>query len=290
MTYNVSSFALDPRALERLRTDAGAAPEKAVRDASKQFEVMFVNMLMKSMRDAAPQDGPFDSDQTRMYTSMLDQQLAQSMASKGVGLADIMARQLSKTTTPAADAVAPAAARVATDKAVSTEPDPQPPTVRRNARARRFIDKMWPHAVEASRATGIPPQFILGQAALESGWGTREIRTSDGRSTHNLFGIKAGRSWSGHTSNAGTTEYAQGTKQRTVEKFRSYASYAEAFRDYANVLKSNPRYAQALQAGADPAAFARGLQKAGYATDPAYASKLTRVIMSSALRQGLSAA
>jgi peptidoglycan hydrolase FlgJ len=290
MTYNVSSFALDPRALERLRTDAGAAPEKAVRDASKQFEVMFVNMLMKSMRDAAPQDGPFDSDQTRMYTSMLDQQLAQSMASKGVGLADIMARQLSKTTTPAADAVAPAAAPVATDKAVSTEPDPPPPTVRRNARARRFIDKMWPHAVEASRATGIPPQFILGQAALESGWGTREIRTSDGRSTHNLFGIKAGRSWNGHTSNAGTTEYAHGTKQRAIEKFRSYGSYAEAFRDYANVLKSNPRYAQALQAGADPAAFARGLQKAGYATDPAYASKLTRVIMSSALRQGLSAA
>jgi flagellar protein FlgJ len=294
MTYNISSFALDPRALERLRTDAGAAPEKAVRDASKQFEVMFVNMLMKSMRDAAPQDGPFDSDQTRMYTSMLDQQLAQSMASKGVGLADIMARQLTKTTTPAADAVTPGATRATADatadKTVATEPDPAAPTVRRNARARRFIDKMWPHAVEASRATGIPPHFILGQAALESGWGTREIRTSDGRSTHNLFGIKASRSWNGHTSNAGTTEYAQGTKQRAVEKFRSYASYAEAFRDYANVLKSNPRYAQALQAGADPAAFARGLQKAGYATDPAYASKLTRVIMSSALRQGLSAA
>jgi flagellar protein FlgJ len=294
MTYNPSSLALDPRTLERLRTDAGAAPEKAVRDASKQFEVMFVNMLMKSMRDAAPQDGPFDSDQTRMYTSMLDQQLAQSMASKGIGLADIMARQLTKTTTPAADAVTsgatPATAPATADKTAATEPDPAPPTVRRNARARRFIDKMWPHAVEASRATGIPPQFILGQAALESGWGAREIRTSDGRSTHNLFGIKAGRSWTGSTSNAGTTEYSQGTKQRAVEKFRSYSSYAEAFRDYANVLKSNPRYAQVLQAGGDPAAFAQGLQKAGYATDPGYASKLTRVIMSSTLRQGLSAA
>jgi flagellar protein FlgJ len=290
MTYNLDSLALDPRALERLRADAGAAPEKAVRDASKQFEVMFVNMLMKSMRDAAPQDGPFDSDQTRMYTSMLDQQLAQTMASKGIGLADVMARQLTKTTTPSANPVTPGTAQTTTDKTASTEADPARPTVRRNARARRFIDKMWPHAVEASRATGIPPQFILGQAALESGWGAREIRTSDGRSTHNLFGIKAGRSWTGQTSSTGTTEYAQGTKQRAVEKFRSYGSYAEAFRDYANLLKNNPRYAQALQAGADPAAFAQGLQKAGYATDPAYASKLTRVIMSSALRQGLSAA
>ncbi len=290
MTYNPGSLALDPRTLERLRVDAGTAPEKAVRDASKQFEVMFVSMLMKSMRDAAPQDGPFDSDQTRMYTSMLDQQLAQSMASKGIGLADIMARQLTKTTTPSADPVAPETSQTTADKAAATETDPAPPIVRRNARARRFVDKMWPHAVEASRATGIPPQFILGQAALESGWGTREIRTSDGRPTHNLFGIKAGRAWSGQTSSAGTTEYAQGTKQRAVEKFRSYNSYAEAFRDYANVLKNNPRYAQALQAGADPAAFAQGLQKAGYATDPAYASKLTRVIMSSAMRQGLSAA
>ena len=289
MTYNPASLALDPRTLERLRSDASAAPDKAVRDASKQFEVMFVNMLMKSMRDAAPQNGPFDSDQTRMYTSMLDQQLAQSMASKGIGLADVMARQLTKTTTPVTDSVTPDAAKVTPDKAASIEQDPAPPTVRRNARARRFIDKMWPHAVEASRATGIPPQFILGQAALESGWGTREIRTSDGRATHNLFGIKAGRSWTGSTSNAGTTEYSQGTKQRSVEKFRSYDSYAEAFRDYANLLKSNPRYAQALQAGGDPAAFAQGLQKAGYATDPAYASKLTRVIMSSTLRQGLSA-
>ncbi len=292
MTYNLPSLALDPRGLERLRADAGATPDKAVREASKQFEVMFVNMLMKGMRDAAPQDGPFDSDQTRMYTGMLDQQLAQAMANRGIGLADVMARQLSRTTTASTDNMAaiPQSPQQTTPKTATGESDPSPPVVRRNARARRFVDKMWPHAVEASRATGIPPQFILGQAALESGWGTREIRSTDGRPTHNLFGIKAGRSWSGQTSSTGTTEFVQGAKQRSVEKFRSYSSYAEAFRDYANMLKSNPRYAQALEAGHDPAAFARGLQQAGYATDPAYASKLTRVIMSSAMRQGLSSA
>jgi peptidoglycan hydrolase FlgJ len=290
MTYNPASLALDPRNLERLRSDAGKAPEKAVREASKQFEVLFVNMLLKSMREAAPQNGPLDSDQTRLYTGMLDQQLAQTMSARGIGLADIMARQLTRGGTPPSGATtAPEAPQRASDPAPAAEADPTPPTVRRNARARRFIDKMWPHAVEASRATGIPPHFILGQAALESGWGTREIRGANGQPTHNLFGIKAGRSWGGQTSSTATTEFVRDVKQRTIAKFRSYESYAEAFRDYANLLKNNPRYARALEAGNDPAAFARGLQQAGYATDPAYASKLTRVITSSVLRQSLSA-
>lgn len=290
MTYNPGSLALDPRGLERLRTDAGKAPEKAIHDASKQFEVLFVNMLMKSMREASPQNGPLDSDQTRMYTGMLDQQLAQAVSARGIGLAEVMARQLSRGGTPPVDATGSSEApRKLSEAAPPAEADPAAPTVRRNARARRFIDKMWPHAVEASRATGIPAQFILGQAALESGWGTREIRGADGQPTHNLFGIKASRSWKGNTSSNATTEFVQGAKQRVVEKFRSYESYAEAFRDYANMLKNNPRYAQALEAGNDAAAFARGLQQGGYATDPAYASKLTRVIMSSAMRDGLSA-
>jgi len=201
-----------------------------------------------------------------------------------------MARQLTRGGTASGDATAaPTAPQKSSEASSAAETDPAPPTVRRNARARRFIDKMWPHAVEASRTTGVPPHFILGQAALESGWGTREIRGANGEPTHNLFGIKAGRTWNGRSSSNGTTEFVQGVKQRTVEKFRSYESYADAFRDYANLLKNNPRYAKALEAGSDPAAFARGLQQAGYATDPAYASKLTRVITSSMLRQSLSA-
>jgi flagellar protein FlgJ len=290
MTYNPASLALDPRGLERLKADAGSAPDKAVRDAAKQFEVLFVNMLLKSMRDAAPQDGPLDSEQTRMYTGMLDQQLSQTMAGRGLGLAEVMARQLTRGAAVSPESASPAAQVKSTPEA-SPAPEPMPaaPAVGRNARARRFVDKMWPHAVEASRATGIPPHFILGQAALESGWGAREIKGADGRATHNLFGIKAGRSWTGQTSNTSTTEFANGVKQRVVDKFRSYSSYADAFRDYAKLLKNNPRYAQALEAGQDPAAFARGLQSAGYATDPAYASKLTRVITSSVMRQSLSA-
>lgn len=138
-----------------------------------------------------------------------------------------------------------------------------------------------PHALEASQTTGVPARFMLGQAALESGWGKREIRAADGTPSHNLFGIKAGSNWKGPVVETVTTEYVNGVAQKSVEKFRAYASYADAFRDYANLLSSNPRYAgvmaQAAQ-GMNAEGFAQGLQRAGYATDPNYADKLSRII------------
>lgn len=137
------------------------------------------------------------------------------------------------------------------------------------------------HAQEASQATGIPARFMLGQAALESGWGKREIRAADGTPSHNLFGVKAGGSWKGAVVETVTTEYVNGVAQKSVERFRAYDSYADAFRDYANLLRGNPRYAgvmaQAAQ-GMNADGFAHGLQRAGYATDPNYADKLSRII------------
>ena len=288
-----AALALDPRGLERLRSQAGTSPEKAVREASKQFEVLFVNMLLKSMREAAPQNGPLDSEQTRMYTGMLDQQLAQAMAARDIGLADVMAKQLMRTKAAAVDPAAAlgGAARIRDGAAVKPAANLAAiaPPVGPTSKASDFINRMWPHAVEAAKATGLPPHFIIGQAALESGWGAREIKAPDGSATHNLFGVKAGRSWGGETAATKTTEFVDGVKQRVVDKFRSYASYAEAFMDYANLLKSNPRYSAVLEAGNDVKAFAQGLQKAGYATDPAYAAKLQRIITGSVMRQGLSA-
>jgi flagellar protein FlgJ len=218
-----------------------------------------------------------------------------------------MAKQLSKGSgTPAAEAAgvtapplnlnggaprnlqtpgATAIERASASNLVTDTAPPSGPT----AKAKEFINRMWPHAVDAAKATGIPAHFILGQAALESGWGTREIKAADGSTTHNLFGVKAGRSWDGDTAAIKTTEFVKGVKQKVVDKFRQYSSYADAFKDYANLLKSNPRFASVLQAGNDPAAFAKGLQKAGYATDPAYAAKLQRIITSSVMREGLSA-
>jgi flagellar protein FlgJ len=143
--------------------------------------------------------------------------------------------------------------------------------------ARDFVARVWPDAVEASRATGIPAQFMVAQAALETGWGRAEPRLADGRPSHNLFGIKAGRSWNGAVAEAATTEYVDGVAQRQTERFRAYGSYTESFRDYAKLLTSSPRYAGVVGTQS-PTAFAHGLQRAGYATDPQYADKLTRII------------
>ncbi|MFZ3288720.1 MAG: flagellar assembly peptidoglycan hydrolase FlgJ, partial [Telluria sp.] len=143
---------------------------------------------------------------------------------------------------------------------------------------RAFQDKLGAHADEASRATGIPAKFMLGQAALESGWGKREIRNADGSASHNLFGIKAGPGWKGKVASAVTTEYVNGVPHTRVEKFRAYDSYADSFKDYAKLISNNPRYEKVLAAAGDASSFAHGLQKAGYATDPLYAAKLTRII------------
>ena len=154
------------------------------------------------------------------------------------------------------------------------------------ASPKEFVDRVWSHAVEASRSTGIPPHFLVAQAALESGWGKSEIRRADGSSSFNLFGVKAGKNWDGGVVEVATTEYVGGRAIRANEKFRSYGSYAEAFQDYANLLRSNPRYGNVMgsQSGTE---FAKRLQQAGYATDPAYADKLARIINGPTLRQAL---
>lgn len=286
------SLAVDTRGLDDLRLRARNNPETALKDAAKQFEVLFMNMLLKSMRDTVPQEGLFDSEQTRFYTSMLDQQLSEKLSTRGIGLADIMVRQLQRQApaVPAADAGSvngvngvEGAGGAAAPAPAGALPRPAAPV----GDARAFVNRMWPEAAEASRATGIPAHFIIGQAALESGWGAREIRGADGSPSHNLFGIKAGRGWQGRSVEVTTTEYTDGVPRKTVERFRAYDSYAAAFEDYARLLRTSPRYAGVIEGSRDAASFARALQQAGYATDPAYADKLTRVINGSVLRQSL---
>lgn len=147
-----------------------------------------------------------------------------------------------------------------------------------SAHANAFIEKLAPAAEAASRETGIPAHFILSQVALESGWGKSEIRTPGGARTHNVLGVKAGDGWTGPTVHAYTTEYVHGRPQHVREEFRVYGSYKEALKDYANVLTSNTRYASALRNSNSAAGFANGMQRAGYATDPHYASKLLAII------------
>jgi flagellar protein FlgJ len=280
-----SKFALDVQGVNQLKLDAKQSSPEALKQAAQQFEAVFMNMLMKSMREATPQDGMFDSEQTRMYTSMLDQQLTQRMASRGIGLADVMVRQLSTAIgIPAAGEAEVPGTDATTQGMPLNAPAPAQPLpagVRNSdapAHVEAFVQRVLPHAQEASASTGIPARFMMGQAALETGWGRTEIRGADGQNSHNLFGIKAGGSWRGRTVDIVTTEYVNGKPQKQVDTFRAYDSYADSFRDYANLLRSNPRYQNVIAQGQDAAGFAQGLQQAGYATDPKYAQKLMGVI------------
>jgi flagellar protein FlgJ len=293
-------FALDVQGVDNLKLQAKQASPDALKNAAQQFEAVFMNMLLKSMRETTSQDGMFDSEQTRMYTSMLDQQLAQNMASRGVGLADVMVRQLTLAQTAAAQAVAgetgglplnperalpldgaralplnapagPVSYPLAPGAAAPASSDVP-------AHVGDFVQRMLPHAQSASAATGIPAQFMVSQAALETGWGRQAIRGADGADSHNLFGIKAGGGWKGRTVDIVTTEYVGGKPVKQVDTFRAYDSYADAFKDYASLLRGNARYQNVIAQGGDAAGFAQGLQQAGYATDPAYARKLQGVI------------
>ena len=292
------SLAVSAQSLDSLRAQAKQSPEKALKAAAQQFETVFMNMMLKSMREATPQEGMFDSEQTKMFTGMLDQQLAQNMSSRGIGLADIMARQLSKSVTPGAAPSLPAkspaklpgnapgvfanmpvpqskALPVLTPNALT--PNAVPSAYSENFQ-QGFVQRMTPQALQASQETGVPAPLMLGQAALESGWGRREIRLPDGSNSYNLFGIKAGGNWNGKVAEVTTTEYRSGLPHKQVEKFRAYGSYAEAFSDYAHMLSNNPRYASVVQDGQGATAAAHALQRAGYATDPNYADKLVKVM------------
>ncbi|MDC8759321.1 flagellar assembly peptidoglycan hydrolase FlgJ [Janthinobacterium fluminis] len=284
-----SKTAFDLKGMNDLRQSAKANEPDALKTAATQFEALFLNMMMKSMREATPQDGIMDSQQSKMYTSMLDQQTSQNLAKRGTGLADVLIRQLSQVgAAPAADAEAAsprAASMAAALEAFRQQQGAGAPAVKPAAGAggqaphvRAFQEKLGGHAEEASRATGIPAKFMLGQAALESGWGKREIKGRDGVASNNLFGIKAGPEWKGKVAEAVTTEYVNGVPQTRTEKFRAYDSYADSFKDYAKLLTNNKRYEKVLASAGDASSFAHGLQRAGYATDPHYASKLTRII------------
>ena len=191
---------------------------------------------------------------------MLDQQFSQSMASRGVGLADIMVKQLSRSMGVQARGDASAA--------INPAPSPQ----------LGFVNRMLPYALAVSQTSGVPTQLMLGQAALESGWGKREIQMADGSNSYNLFGIKANANWQGKVAEVMTTEYKNGVAHAETAKFRAYSSYAEAFQDYANLMSKNPRYGEVLQQNSDVTEMAQAIQDAGYATDPKYAEKLVKVM------------
>jgi peptidoglycan hydrolase FlgJ len=341
-----NSLAIDGSALNGLKNAKSDSPE-AIRAVARQFEGVLMNMMLKSMRDTVPQDGITDNEQSKMFMGMLDQQLTTQLSQKGMGLTEVLVRQLSKfspkpaeeadksktqlhdtknnlvnglsSSNPSSgkavlmqaaqkireayqqwDATTPETSKTDDDTAWARGIQELPPLIeeaQQNVqnlvvpqaplttamrevanKTQQFIQRMLPHAQAASNGSGIPAKFMVGQAALESGWGKHEIKTSTGQNSHNLFGIKADASWKGKVANSVTTEYVNGVKETRVEKFRAYDSYSDAFKDYAKLISQNPRYEQAMNNTHDASAYAHALQRAGYATDPQYGKKLTQVL------------
>ena len=282
-------FALDVQGLDHLRNSAHLDPHSGLKEASKQFEALFLQMMLKSMRAAVPKSELSSNSQTELYTEMLDQQWAQSLSGKGIGLAEQLTRQLSGYTTQQNPELA--AATTAFLDLPPSRPSPFASPAfdawkRREVsgasndapdHVQAFIARLSAPAQSAARNSGVPAELILAQAALETDWGRRTLTTAQGADSHNLFGIKAGSSWQGATTQVMTTEYTDAQAQKQVEAFRVYPNDEAAFSDYARLMRSRPGYAAVRNASDAPQA-AVALQQGGYATDPRYAQKLISVM------------
>jgi peptidoglycan hydrolase FlgJ len=275
-----TTLATDTRSIDSLRASAARDPKTAIKEAARQFEALFMQQLMKSMREATMASGMLDNEGSKLGTEMLDSHLSTQMTGLPGGLADAIARQLERQMGGTADSAGtvPAKATPPSAAEVPAAGAQAAPVAKVSQTQTEFLHKHLNAALAAQSQTGIPATFMVAQAAHETGWGQRHIKNADGTPSHNLFGIKAGANWSGPVAEITTTEMVGGQARKVTAKFRAYGSDAESFADYAKLMKDSPRYAQAVASAGSAQGFAQGLQRAGYATDPAYADKLTRVI------------
>jgi len=332
-----SKLYTDLAQLNTLKAKADTDKNAALQEVAQQFEQMFMNMMLKSMREASnsfSEDSYFNSSETQFFQSMLDQQMTTDLATQGngIGLADVIVRQLGGTpgtealqqeapgmTQAQTDAmqlrrvlaqtydesasvaaaavlsramqvdensdkasqvsmsqmvekVADAVKALTTSEAAAALPD-------RFESPQEFVEKLLPLAEEMAPELGVDPRVLLAQSALETGWGKHVTRDqSTGQPSYNLFNIKAGGSWSGDSVGVRTLEYKDGIPAPEQAQFRAYANYAESFRDYVDFLKTSSRYQQALAQADNPVRYLQELQAAGYATDPEYANKISRIM------------
>ncbi len=268
---STSGLAADPTALNALRYGAGKGNEKAaLKEAAKQFESLFMRELIKSMREATQKSGLMDGEGSDLGTDLLDQQFSVQLSGLPGGLSEAIERQLGKQMQ-----------NNAADNAGALPVGGEASTVGRASAGPRqagFVEQHSQAAAAVARESGIPASYMIGQAGHETGWGRSEIRHADGTPSHNLFGIKATGGWKGKVAEITTTEYINGEPRKVTAKFRAYDSYADSFRDYASLIGNSPRYDKVMDQIGSVQGFATGLQKAGYATDPQYAAKLSRAI------------
>lgn len=286
---------------------------EAMRQVAQQFESIFLNIVLKSMRDSNAvfaQGNYLQSNEMEFHQQNFDNQLSLSLSQRGgLGLADVLYEQMmgqygaagTARETRSGDAPAlkagedsaqknPGVQRVLEELGIAPSAQSsagKPATGARIESPEDFVKTLYPIAEEVADSIGVDPRVLLAQSALETGWGRKMIAMPDGSNSHNLFGIKADSRWSGAETVAMTHEVHEERSLTQNARFRSYASYEESFRDYVKFLQENPRYQEALGSGHDADAFTRELQKAGYATDPVYAKKITGVMNSAIMQNSL---
>ena len=288
--------------LAELKHQAREDQAGATAKVARQFESLFVQMMVKQMRQASFGGGIFDSDRTRFYQDMYDQQLAVHLSEQGgIGLSEVMNRQLGGQTeapqvslgglepywrTPVASALRAAVDSAAETTQVESTPSSVPAAIDIES-PEHFVRELWDAAQAAAEEIGLPVEALLAQAALETGWGRHVMSAADGVSSHNLFGIKADQRWQGGSVRQETLEFESGVAVKRRERFRSYASFEQSFQDYVDFVKASPRYEEAVSRSNEPASYFQALQEAGYATDPAYADKILRVMQGPEMRSAL---
>lgn len=299
LSANNANVYTDFNGLANLKTQARQESPEALKEVAKQFESIFLGMVLKGMRDAKLADGIMDSDQSRFFRDMYDKQLSIHLAGDpGIGLADLIVKQLSPDQSPAVETnkgieayrnrpvitnslvkksdtavVSDSETAITNDNAAALKTGKELPITS----VEQFVKRLWPYAEQAGNELGVDPKILLAQSALETGWGGSVIRQSDGKSSHNLFNIKADRSWKGEQTKVNTLEFKQGVALKKREGFRTYSSYQESFHDYVRFIKTNPRYSNALKHVGKAERYMQELGQAGYATDPKYAEKVIKI-------------
>jgi len=278
------ALAVDGRALNSLKAQASQGDAQATKDATleaaKQLESLFMRELIKSMREATMKSGLLEGAEGNLASDLFDQQLSVQMAGQPGGLAEAIQRQLSRQLGGDGQTTLVPGSTLSMDVALRKAAPADNPRAASPKGRDDFVQHHRAAAERVARSSGIPASFMLGQAGHETGWGKGEIRHKDGSNSFNLFGIKAGKGWTGKVAEVTTTEYINGAPRKVVAKFRAYDSFEESFRDYARLINDNPRYEKAREKTHSAVAYATELQKAGYATDPQYAAKLSRAIQS----------
>ena len=277
----------DFTSLNRLKQGASNGNQDALKQAAAQFEAIFIQMLLKEMHNTQIDGGIFDSSQMKFYQDIQDKQLSGYLAKNGgLGMADVIVRQLSKDQSQATS-VDQIKLTVTSNIQSSSNPVLKSDLPGDIHTQQEFVQTLLPIANKVSNETGFPPEILMTQAALETGWGSNMIRYPGGANSHNLFGIKADNRWDGHIVYSMTHEYVDGASITKSDKFRAYASYEASMKDYVDFIRNSPRYQSAMKYLDDPERYFQKIHNAGYATDPQYSHKLQMLLGTDMLSQSV---